>query len=123
MPARRRYIDPTTKDYVVENGSPRADSTHVSTAVFLLSLRYGSSAVAPELGNRIYDELDKLTDDAPRRAERFAILALRPLTRTRAITELDVEASVEDGTLCLEVAFTDKDGVPQSFPFRVARGA
>lgn len=125
MPAARREIT-ISGDYNVVNGSPVEDESHISTVVLLLSLRYGSCPVAPTLGNRIYAELGKLTDDAPRRAEHFARLALQPLTRRRAITELEVVAEEDTtriGVLDLEVTFRDKDGSLRVVRFPISRGA
>lgn len=135
MPARRRLlggttlvagrttIEPEMLDYLIQNGAPREDETHTSTVVLLLLLRRGSCPVAPELGNRMFEELQKLGDGAERQAEAFAREALLPLTRPRAITDLQVTAPVVDGRLCLDVDFKDKDGRPRSLRLPIARGA
>ena len=123
MPARRRYIDPATNDYLVVNGALRNDETHASTVVLLLTLRKGSCAVAPELGNAIFDELKKLGDGAQRRAEQLAEQALAPLTRSRRITNLNIVATIDADLLSLSVEFTDPQGRERTLTLPIPRGA
>ena len=124
MVAKRRFVDAETLDYTLANGAPSADETHVPTVIRLLSLRYGSCPVAPTLGNKVYGELKKLGDDAPRKTEQFARAALKPLTDSRAISELQVVGVVGTlGRLGLDVSFIDQNGEERSLNFPISRGA
>ncbi len=124
MPAKRRNLDPSTHDYTVTAGGPVEDTTHTSTVVLLLSLHHGSCAVAPELGNKIWTQLGKLGDGAARKAEQYAVEALRPLTRARLISDVRASAAVSDGgRLGLEVSYTDQNGKPRTLSLPIARGA
>lgn len=122
MPARRRWIDPLSGDYVVERGGPREDSTHTSTVVRLLRLRRGSCPVAPSHGFP-YDRFSKLADGAERAIEAAVRETLLPLTRPGLIRDLVVEATVEGGAVALRVDFTDPPGAPQTVRLTLARGA
>lgn len=122
MPARRRWIDPETGDYVVQRGGPREDSTHISTVVRLLRLRRGSCPTAPEQGFP-YDRFDRLGDGVERAVEGAVRETLLPLTRSGAIRNLLVEAAVEGGAIALRIDFTDEPGAPQTVRLTLARGA
>lgn len=123
MATRRRYVDPETLDFVLEDGNHQADETHVPNVIRLLSLRKGSSPVAPELGNEMWEKLTKLGDGAERRAEQYCVRALRPLTLPRLISDLVVDAEIVGVSgLDVVVSFTDKDGTPEKIRLPVIRG-
>ena len=124
MPSVRRYIDPDTLDYVIENGEFKKDETHIATVIRLLTLRRGTCIVAPELGNRLFNELENLGNDAKRRAENYCREALEPLTKRRLITELFLDATIiTDGIDPLVVQFKDEIGAPQTLKLPLIRGA
>ncbi len=123
MPARRRWIDPQSGDYVVELGRPRADATRASQVVFLLLLERGSSAVAPELGNPWLAGERKLGDGADRRIVDDCLSALAPLITPRFIRDVTIEPTIsDDGTVELDVSFEDDEDGPQSLNLTLGRG-
>jgi phage gp46-like protein len=113
--ARRRWIDPQTGDYERDRGGLRDDDGAASRVVFLLRLRRGTCAVSPQLGNPIYDDLDVLDEQAEARAERSCRTALLPLTRSRFIRDLTVDATIgQGGTVLVVVGYVDQSGVERT---------
>lgn len=105
----RRYIDPTSRDFVIENGVSKADPTLGTTVALLLSLERGSCAWAPELGSRLYT-LRHATERAAVLAKAYAAEALVPLRRQGRLPGLVVLATVYGTTLRIEVAWKAADG-------------
>lgn len=110
--AARRWIDPDSGDYVVENGGPRGDDTRASKIVLRLRMRRGSCAVLPRFGSRLH----LITANAAgslRMAEAYAREAIADLIRSGEIRDVKITASVisESGTtaLGLDVSFRDTD--------------
>ena len=125
MPATRRKLD-VNRDYVVTNGAPENDDTHTSTVVLLLTLVYGSMPMAPELGNRLFVGARKLDTSlgAEARAEQDCREALRPLTSTRAITGLEITATLlGDGAVGVDLSFMDAAGTERTIKLTLSRGA
>lgn len=124
--ARRRWIDPQTGDYVVENGGPRADDTRASKVVLRLRMRRGSCPVLPTLGSRLH----LITSNVPgatRLAKAYGREALKDLITSGEIRDVEVEASVitVSGTtaLALEVSFCDTDQDRRAVPYTHRFGA
>jgi hypothetical protein len=122
MPAKRRWIDPRTGDYIVERGGPREDTTHASTVVRLLRLRRGSCPLTPEQGFP-YDRFSKLGDGVERAIEAEVRETLKLLTGPKLIRDLVVKATIESGTINLRLDFYDQLGAEQTIHLPLARGA
>lgn len=112
----RRYISPTTRDYVVTGGGFRADDGIVSKVYLALATRRGSCAVYPEFGSRLH--LVRKADERGRReAIAYATEALTHLAGE--VNDLEVTATVSSarvGAIELEVAYRLGD-VQQRVPF------
>lgn len=121
-----RYIDPATRDYVVEGGSPREDDSEASTIVWLLGLERGTFAPDPDLGSRLHT-LRKATRDAVRLGQSYALEALEPRIAAGAITKVSVSGKLVDlrpsgKALDLVVSYTDRRGQARAVPFRRVLG-
>jgi phage gp46-like protein len=118
--ATRRWIDPTSGDYVVENGGPRADATRASKILLRLRMRRGTCAVLPSLGSRLY-LVTSMTPGAERQARAYAREAIADLIRAGEIRDVAVEAKARmvagTASLEIEVSFTDTDGDRRSVPY------
>lgn len=112
----RRYIHPTTRDYVVSGGGFQADSGVASKIVLALGMQRGSCPVYPEFGSRLH--LVKRADERGRReAEAYAREALEHLAGE--VTDLVVTATIsteKPGAIEIEVAYRLGD-VPQRVPY------
>lgn len=93
MTAVNRYVDPTTRDYVIQAGAPREDATLASTVAFLLNLEQGSCVLDPELGSRLHT-IRHARRDAKVLGESYARLAVRPLVEAGKLPGLEVTARV-----------------------------
>ncbi len=109
MPARRRYIDAETGDYVLESGGPKNDSTAGSAVVFRFRLQRGSSPLFPTLGSRFHT-IRKLAKDTPRLCEVFAREAVQDLIDRGDITEWSAQGLVEGSRYGVSASFHDKSG-------------
>ena len=90
-PRLRRYIDPKTRDYVVEGGQLKQDDGFTSEAVLALSTRLGSALAFPTFGSRLH-EIKRADEQGRRLAEKHAIKALAHLERR--VEGLRVEAAL-----------------------------
>jgi phage gp46-like protein len=75
----RRWIDPKTRDYVVENGDLKQDYGFTSQVVIALATRLGSCLVMPNLGSRIH-EVRRADEQGRMLAEKHAVQALQHLS-------------------------------------------
>lgn len=118
--AARRWLDPQTGDYVVENGGPRADTTHASKILLRLRMKRGTCAVLPSLGSRLH-LIKTMTPGSKRLARAYAFEAIDDLIKAKEIrnVEIDVETSIVAGTASLEieVRFFDSDNDPRSVTY------
>src|SRR5690349_24592550 len=78
MPARRRYLDALTGDYVLQDGGPKEDATAGSAVMFRFRLQRGSSPLFPNLGSRFHT-IRKIAKDTNRLVEDFAREAVQDL--------------------------------------------
>ena len=109
--ASRRWLDPATRDYVVERGGPRPDATRASKVLLRLTTRRGSCAVAPTLGSRLH----LIRRDGPgvtQRAEAYALEAVDDLVKRREIREVTARADVTGppGNRAIEVVVFFREG-------------
>lgn len=109
--AARRWLDPTTRDYVIERGGPRADETRASKVLLRLTMRRGSCAVAPTLGSRLH----LIQRDGPgvvQRAEAYAREAVRDLEQRQEIRDVAASAVVSGprGNRAIEVTLSFREG-------------
>ncbi len=118
MTVRRRYIDPRTRDYVLERGTTKNDETIASTVVLLLATERGSSPARPRDGSRLHT-LKKATPDAGRLAEEYAIEALAPVNHwLRGLQATATVVSERTGArLDLIIAYYDRSGVQRRVPY------
>lgn len=87
----RRYIDPTTRDYVVRQGELVQDDGFTSKVVLALATRLGSAQALPEFGSRLH-EIKHADERGRLLAEKHALRALAHLADE--IAELRVTASL-----------------------------
>jgi phage gp46-like protein len=116
MPARRRYINPTTGDYELSAGGFREDMTPASRVVLRLRTKRGSISGLPRFGSRLY-QIRKLTADAKAKAESYVREALDDLARAGELPELAVSATPEGSALRIVVSYRDPDGRKRSIPY------
>lgn len=114
--AQRRWLDQTTRDYVVERGGPRADATRASKVLLRLTMRRGSCAVAPTLGSRLH-LIQRDGRGVKQRAEAYAMECVEDLVRRREIRDVvaraEVRRTVAGASLEVELAFRDTAGDPR----------
>jgi phage gp46-like protein len=104
----RRWIDPTTRDYVVEVGELKQDYGFTSKVVLALSTKLGSCLVLPAFGSRIH-EVKRADEQGRRLAEKHATNALQHLTTE--IVGLSVVASISsDRPGVIEISVSGKRG-------------
>lgn len=114
MPAaRRRYIDPATGDYVVENGGPRNDDTVGSQIVLAIGTRRGSCPVAIDLGSRLH-EIRKARAGADRLAAAYIREAISHLIDRGEVQDPTIRVEIEGGRLDWTLAYHDRAGQRQS---------
>lgn len=116
-----RYIDPETRDWKLFRGERLTDETMVSSVLFLLRLRYNSSAALPLAGSKLH-ELDKITEDISERIDTEVARTLQPLVDAALISNVKTSSTVieEPGTdsyVKTEVKFDDARGEPQQATF------
>lgn len=91
----RRWIDATTRDYVIEGGEVKQDYGFTSKVVLALGMRLGSCQVLPTFGSRLH-EIRSANEQGRRLAEAYALLALQHLTDE--IQDLTVTATISAGS-------------------------
>lgn len=116
-----RYIDPETRDWKLFRGERLTDETMVSSVLFLLRLRYNSSAALPLAGSKLH-ELDKITEDISERIDTEVARTLQPLVDAALISNVKttstvIEAPGTDSYVKTEVKFDDARGEPQQATF------
>jgi phage gp46-like protein len=117
-----RYLDPTTRDHVVVNGSPRSDDSEASCIVWLLGLERGTLAADANLGSRLHT-LRYATRDALALAPSYVAEALEPRVRAGAISDLSTSPAFVDlpgggKALDLVVSYRDRRRTQRSVPYR-----
>lgn len=90
-PGLRRYIDPKTRDYVVEGGQLKQDDGFTSEVVLALATRLGSALALPTFGSRLH-EIKRADERGRRLAEKHAMKALAHLERK--VQDLRIEAAL-----------------------------
>lgn len=114
MPARSSYIEPSTGDHVLERGSPRADTTIVSSAIIRLRMRRGSCAVDPRLGSRLHT-LDKVNAQTGRLGSDYVREALADLVERGDMRQLAVAFTQPNAyTILFDISFRDTAGRARS---------
>lgn len=121
MPARRRYIDATTGDYVLVKGAPKNDNTFASAVVLRFRLQRGSSPLFPELGSRFHT-IRKIITSTPRLVEAYAVEAVQDLIDRGDIREFKATAKVVGNAIQLTASFRDQNGNRPSVTYRVTVG-
>lgn len=116
MAARRRYLDPETGDYVLENGGPREDMTPASRVVLRLRTRRGSIPGLPWFGCRLF-EVKKITPSTPMLVKSYVTEALADLVAAGQLPGLQVTATAANGSLSVEVSYRDPSGVRKVVPY------
>lgn len=102
------YIDPVLRDFVVENGDLVMDTTQQSDVLQSLGLEYGSSAVDPECGCKIYT-IRKAMGIVPEQARKYLTEALQARIDDGRVSEIDVNAEFQGyNVLAWEVSYTDE---------------
>lgn len=92
----RRWIDPRTRDYIVEAGGFREDAGFTSKVTLALGTRRGSCLVSPSFGSRMYKV--RHVDEANRNlAKVMAEEAVAHLSDE--VEDLKVEAFIPPGTI------------------------
>jgi phage gp46-like protein len=94
-PDRRRYLDPSTRDYVAEGGRLKQDEGFTSKVVLALSTRLGSAQAYPTFGSRLH-EIKRADEQGRQLAEKHALRALSHLTSE--IRELHATATLPERT-------------------------
>ncbi len=116
-----RYIDPETRDWTLVRGERLTDETMVSSVLFLLRLRYNSSAALPLAGSKLH-ELDKITEDIAERIDTEVARTLQPLVDANLISSLKTTSTVseepgKESYVSTVVKFDDARGEPQQATF------
>lgn len=113
-PVLRRWLDPQTRDYVVEAGAPRGDDTAASEVVLRVTTPLGSFVPDPTFGSRLF-QIDRIARGTERRARAFVVEALRPMTKRGVLPELEVEV-VRDSVsgLAISIGFKNTSGDPNT---------
>lgn len=88
---RRRYIDATTRDYVLTGGRLKQDDGFTSKVVLALATKLGSAQAFPAFGSRLH-EVKRADEQGRKLAERHAQTALSHLSSE--IQDLKVAASL-----------------------------
>jgi phage gp46-like protein len=104
----RPYMDPVTRDWVIVNGSRRADETHTSEVLFHLDLQKGSAAAYPQWGSDFHKIL-KMTPNVTKQAEQAVEGALAVLTENQRIGELVPVATRQQNVNALKLDITWRD--------------
>ena len=104
----RRFIDATTRDYVVEDGSLKQDEGFTSKVILALATRLGSAQAYPTFGSRLH-EVKRADERGRRLAEKHAERALAHLARE--VVGLKVEAKLRlDKPGAIEVIVSGAQG-------------
>lgn len=115
--AARRWIDPITRDYVVERGGPRTDSTRAAKVYLRLATRRGSCAVNPSLGSRLH-LITRSGRGVIQRAEAYALECVEDMVRAKEIRNVVATAvEVRDpggASLDTTLSFLDSASDPRS---------
>lgn len=94
----RRYIHPTTRDYVVDTGGYQSDPGFTSKVVLALATKLGTCIVNPTFGSRLHEV--KRWDEVGRRlTEKYAAEALEHLLSEIVNMTIVVEMSAKKSGL------------------------
>lgn len=86
----RRYISPTTRDYVIESGGLRGDDGYSSKVILALGTELGSCQVAPNFGSRLHTI--KIAGTASTRlAQKYGVEALAHIASEVKSLEVSAE--------------------------------
>lgn len=116
MAAKRRYIDPATGDYVVENGRLKESQGISATVVLHILTPHGSMAVAPEAGNRIH-EMKKLGHGSAESAKAFLRDSIAFLVERGDVRKLVVKTERVRYELQYHLEYEDRSGNAQTVPY------
>lgn len=118
MPAKRRYVDPSTGDYVLENGAPKEADGIAQHVALCLKTRRGSS-IASEWGSRFHT-VNKIVSGTTRLVERYAIEAVQHLIDRKAISDVSARAYLlKRDAIAVELSYKDRSGRQVVVPYQV----
>lgn len=108
------YIDPLTRDYVLEDGRFQVDE-ELSTAVYLcLETQRGTRIGDPDFGSRLH-ELRKNPQRSAEQAPALVKEALQPLFDEGLVTDVTTSAEVIDEGIVLYITVTGPGAKPATF--------
>lgn len=118
-----RLIDSKTRDWVMEKGQRKLDSTPSSQVLFFMALKHKSSAAFPNMGSRFH-LIDKVTEDIDVVLQQEVDRCLEPLTSTGVVKDVVTTVTVysnpaADDYILMDVAFKDAAGQPDKVAFAV----
>jgi phage gp46-like protein len=101
-------IDAQAQDFVVEDGDLVMDEDQHSDIAHALALQFGSSAVNPTAGNKVWT-IRKLGNTVPVQAQEYCRAAIQPRVDDGTVTDVEVDAEVQHGwTLAWEIGYRTK---------------
>lgn len=116
MPGRSRVIDPKTKDYVSDGKGGRQTTTTVQTSLYhAITGERDRWPGDPEHGSNLWRlARDRLTQDAPQRAENELRVAVQPFLDEGLIRSFEVRAERDaiNGRLLIETTTVDAQNGP-----------
>jgi len=89
-------IDAQAQDFVVEDGDLVMDEKQHSDIAHTLALQYGSSAVNPTAGNKVWT-IRKLGNVVPVQAQEYCRAAIQPRIDDGTVTDVETDAEVQHG--------------------------
>lgn len=122
MPIIRPWQNPTTKDYIVELGSPREDKTHASDVYRRIATQRGSVPTLPTFGSRLHT-VTHIQKNTKRLVESYIREAIADLVASRAIRDVVITVTVGAATIEATVDFTDRSGAQDAVAWSQAVGA
>ncbi len=119
-----RVIDAKTRDWKMVKGERQVDPTKLSQVLFLLTLQYNSSPAFPGMGSKLH-LLNKVTEDIDTQLSQEVERALRPLTESGEIKNLETAVTVEerpalDPLITMDITYEDAAGRPEKTTFQVS---
>lgn len=118
MPARRRYIDPETGDYVIENGGPREADGLAQHIALAFKTRRGT-CIAEGFGSRFHT-VRKIVAGTTRLVEKYAIEAVQHLIDRKAITGASASATlVKKDAISVTLTYKDQSGRANAVPYQI----
>ncbi len=114
-------IDPSTGDYVIENGSPVETDSLTIPAYFRLKAKRGRWLNAPDTnwGSDFYTITKRPSENANQRLENIAVSALQPLVDDGRADSVEVNVlTASRGSAGLETKIVDASGEVETETFK-----